>query len=302
MATPLTHATLTSGQPTSTSNTPQRSCSSSSTSATRRPTSAPTAASELVQHWRFATVRESTADELGARAAQPARAARHRASTTSTRRSSPRPSRSCGRSGRRWRARYLGARDAGRRARACGPGCRSAYDNPREIGARPARQRGRGLRAASAAPCVVVDFGTAITYDVVSRRRRVPRRHHLPGRRDLDGGADRARRRAPEDRPHAAARADRQVDGRRDPLRRRLRLRRAWSTGSSRACATSWARRSQAIATGGLAERDRAVLRARSTRSTTCSRSTGLRLIWERNQRLDSGACARCTSPGTSAA
>ena len=43
-----------------------RRCCSSSTSATPRRTSAPSTASELVEHWRFATVRESTADELGA--------------------------------------------------------------------------------------------------------------------------------------------------------------------------------------------------------------------------------------------
>ena len=43
-----------------------RACSSSSTSATPRPTSGPIDGAELVEHWRFATVRDSTADELGA--------------------------------------------------------------------------------------------------------------------------------------------------------------------------------------------------------------------------------------------
>ena len=50
----------------------------------------------------------------------------------------------------------------------------------------------------------------------------------------------------------AAARGDRQVDGGRDPLRRPLRLRRAWSTGSSGACASELGE-ARAIATGGLA-------------------------------------------------
>ena len=53
-------------------------CCWSSTSATRRRTSAPTTATELVHDWRFATVRESTADELGAALTAPARAARVR--------------------------------------------------------------------------------------------------------------------------------------------------------------------------------------------------------------------------------
>ena len=43
-----------------------RPCSSPSTSATPRRTSARSAATTLVEHWRFATVAESTADEIGA--------------------------------------------------------------------------------------------------------------------------------------------------------------------------------------------------------------------------------------------
>src|ERR671939_677953 len=46
----------------------------------------------------------------------------------------------------------------------------------------------------------------------------VPGRGDLPGRRDLRRGAHRPRRRAAAHRPGRAARGDRQVDGRRDPV------------------------------------------------------------------------------------
>ena len=178
-------------------------CSSSSTSATRRPTSAPSATASCVEHWRFATVRESTADELGA-------ALRN----------------------------LLGLRGVDfemldgvdrllDRARSCapewtamaaplprpptmpvvGPGLKTGmpirYDNPREIGADRLVNAVAGYDRFGG-PCVVVDFGTGVTHDVVSRRRRVPRRHDLPGRRDLDGGAD--RRAAPRCRDRARGR------------------------------------------------------------------------------------------------
>ena len=91
-----------------------------------------------------------------------------------------------------------------------GPGLRTGmpirYDNPHEIGPDRLVNAVAGYEKVGG-PCVVVDFGTAVTYDVVSRGRRVPRRDHLPRRRDLDGGAHRARRRAAEDRArHARAR------------------------------------------------------------------------------------------------
>ena len=216
-------------------------CSSSSTSATPRPTSAPSAGSELVEHWRFATVRTSTADELGAalrnllalrgltlrgprrldrlldRAAAPAGVDRDGGALPRARR--------CRSSGR-----------------ACGPGCRSG-STTRASSAPTGSSTPSPPTSGSAAPCVVVDFGTALTYDVVSGRRRVPRRHHRAGRRDLDGGAHRARRGDPADRPGPAAGADRQVDGRGDPLGRRSTASPRRSTGSSGGCARSWARR-----------------------------------------------------------
>ena len=66
------------------------------------------------------------------------------------------------------------------------------YDNPRELGA----DRLVNAVAAyerSAAPCVVVDFGTAITFDVVSAEGEYLGGDHRARRRDLAGGADLAR-------------------------------------------------------------------------------------------------------------
>ena len=80
-----------------------------------------------------------------------------------------------------------------------GPGVKTGMavrlDNPHELGA------DRLVNAVAAyerlgGPCVVVDFGTAITFDAVSADGRVPRRRDRPRGADLDGGADRARRAA----------------------------------------------------------------------------------------------------------
>ena len=121
--------------------------------------------SELVEHWRFATVRESTADELGAalRALLGLRGMDMRdldASIVSSTVPQLAPE---------WEAtarRYLGHETL-----IVGPGIKTGmalrYDNPREIGADrlvnavAAYDRVRGA-------CIVVDFGTAITYDPVS--------------------------------------------------------------------------------------------------------------------------------------
>ena len=199
-------------------------CCSSSTSATRRPTSATFRGDELVEHWRFATVRDVDRRRARRRAAQPARAARHRprdltASIVSSTVPAARPE---------WMA--MAERYLGHEMLVVGPGLRDRHADPHTTTRASSAPTGSSTRSppttASAARASCVDFGTAITFDVVSRGRRVPRRHHRPGRRDLARGADRARRRAAADRPRRAARADRQVHGRRDPLRRRLRLRR----------------------------------------------------------------------------
>src|SRR3954465_5891740 len=120
---------------------------------------------KLVEHWRFATVRDSTTDELGA-------ALRNLlelrgvglADLTSSIVSSTVPQLAP-----EWEE--MGRRYLGHETLVVGPGIKTGmalrYDNPREIGA------DRLVNAVAAydkvgAAVVVVDFGTAITYDPVS--------------------------------------------------------------------------------------------------------------------------------------
>jgi len=88
------------------------------------------------------------------------------------------------------------------------------YDNPREIGA------DRLVNAVAAYDkirdaVVVVDFGTAITYDPVSAKGEYLGGIIAPGSRSRWTRSPSARP-AAEDRPRPAAPADRQDDGRRD--------------------------------------------------------------------------------------
>lgn len=120
---------------------------------------------ELVEHWRFATVRESTGDELGAalRNLLELRGiglADLRASIVSSTVPQLRP---------QWQA--MAERYLGHEMLVVGPGLSTGmalrYDNPREIGP------DRLVNAVAAydqvgGACVVVDFGTALTYDPVS--------------------------------------------------------------------------------------------------------------------------------------
>src|ERR671929_766162 len=119
----------------------------------------------LVEHWRFATVRTSTADELGAalRALLALRGLSFEdldASIVSSTVPQLRPE---------WTA--MAARYLGHEMPAVGPGVRTGMpiriDNPRELGA------DRLVNAVAAyeklgGPVVVVDLGTALTFDVVS--------------------------------------------------------------------------------------------------------------------------------------
>ncbi len=120
---------------------------------------------QLLEHWRFATVRESTADELGA-ALSNLLSLRglgigelHASIVSST----------VPQLGPEWCA--MAERYLGHQMLSVGPGVRTGmpirYDNPREIGP------DRLVNAVAAyerlgGPCIVVDFGTAITYDPVS--------------------------------------------------------------------------------------------------------------------------------------
>jgi type III pantothenate kinase len=120
---------------------------------------------ELIHDWRFATVRESTADELGARlrnllALRDLTFADLDASILSSTVPQLRPE---------WTA--MAERYLGHEMPVVGPGVRTGMpirmDNPREVGA------DRLVNAVAAyerlgGPCVIVDFGTAVTHDVVS--------------------------------------------------------------------------------------------------------------------------------------
>src|SRR5215216_5175412 len=120
---------------------------------------------ELVEHWRFATVRKSTADELGA-ALRNLLALRGLsfgdldASIVSSTVPRLRPE---------WDE--VGERYLGHELLVVGPGLRTGmsirYDNPREIGPDRLVNAVAGFEKVGG-PCVVVDFGTAVTYDVVS--------------------------------------------------------------------------------------------------------------------------------------
>jgi type III pantothenate kinase len=120
---------------------------------------------DLVEHWRFATVRESTADELGA-ALRNLLALRELgfedldASIVSSTVPQLRPE---------WTA--MARRYLGHDMPVVGPGLRTGmpirYDNPREIGPDRLVNAVAGY-ARTGGPCVIVDFGTAVTHDAVS--------------------------------------------------------------------------------------------------------------------------------------
>jgi type III pantothenate kinase len=119
----------------------------------------------LIEHWRFATVRQSTADELGAalRALLGLRGMELNLLTGSI------VSSTVPQLGPEWAA--MAARYLSHEMLVVGPGIKTGmplrYDNPREIGA------DRLVNAVAAYDkvkdaCIVVDFGTALTYDPVS--------------------------------------------------------------------------------------------------------------------------------------
>src|SRR5215217_4097338 len=119
----------------------------------------------LVQHWRFATVRESTADELGAVLRNLlALRGMHLEGLDGVIVSSTVPQLRP-----EWVA--MGERYLDGDVKVVGPGLRTGmpirYDNPHEIGPDRLVNAVAGFEKVGG-PCVVVDFGTAVTYDVVS--------------------------------------------------------------------------------------------------------------------------------------
>jgi type III pantothenate kinase len=119
----------------------------------------------LVADWRFATARASTADELGAAlrsllALRGLAFADLHASIVSATVPQLRPE---------WTT--MARRYLGHEMPVVGPGLRTGmpirYDNPREIGPDRLVNAVAGYERLGG-PCVIVDFGTAVTHDIVS--------------------------------------------------------------------------------------------------------------------------------------
>ena len=164
-------------------------------------------------------------------------------------RASCRPSRRCSWT---WRGRISG-RSRSSSSPGCAPGMPILYEPPGDVGA-DRIVNGVAAFAAYGGPVIVVDFGTATTFDVVTEEGRVRRR------RDLPGGGDQRRRALPA-RGAAAARGRPQPGARDRALHRGLDPGRAstsatprWWRASSGASGRSSASRARVVATGGLAE------------------------------------------------
>ena len=179
---------------------------------------------ELLEHWRFATVRQSTADQLGA-------ALRNLLELRGYALRGPRRldrlldrARSSSPSGRRWPS-----ATSATRCSSSGPGTKTGmairYDNPREIGA-DRLVNAVALRERFGGPAVCVDFGTATTFDVVSREGEYLGGSLMTGIEiSLEALSERGARLPKVDLAPPQER-DRQEHDRRDPLGRRVRLRR----------------------------------------------------------------------------
>jgi type III pantothenate kinase len=125
------------------------------------------AGDKLVEHWRFATVAESTADELGVamRALLELRGiglADISASIVSSTVPALEPE---------WLA--MSTRYLNHTMLAVGPGLKTGmalrYDNPREIGA-DRLANAVAIRERYGGPAICVDFGTSVNFDIVGRK------------------------------------------------------------------------------------------------------------------------------------
>ena len=121
---------------------------------------------ELLEHWRFATVRESTADQLGAALRNLLELRGYsfgelEGSIVSSTVPQLEPE---------WAT--MATRYLGHEMLVVGPGTKTGlpirYDNPREIGA-DRLVNAVAIRERFGGPAVCVDFGTATTFDVLSR-------------------------------------------------------------------------------------------------------------------------------------
>ena len=223
---------------------------------------------ELLEHWRFATVRQSTADQLGAALRNLLELRGYGfgdldASIVSSTVPQLEPE---------WTA--MASRYLGHEMLAVGPGTKTGmairYDNPREIGA-DRLVNAVAIRERFGGPAVCVDFGTATTFDVVSREGEYLGGALMTGIEiSLEALSERGARLPKVDLAPPQER-DRQEHDRRDPLGRRVRLR-----GRDRRDPAPPLRRARRARRGGRHRRPRAASSCptprRSRRSTTCSR------------------------------
>ena len=101
-------------------------------------------------------------------------------------------------------------------------------------------------------PLIIIDFGTATTFECVSPGRGVHRRRDRAGDRDGGRGAHRPGGPALPRRPDAAAAAPSGATPSRTSSRAWSTATRAWSTAWSPGCARRWMARRRVVATGGL--------------------------------------------------
>src|SRR5579884_1995948 len=239
----------------------------------------PEGAKEVSEHWRFATVRESTGDELGA-ALSNLLALRGLSfdDVDASIVSSTVPQLS-----EQWTA--MAERYLGHTMLVVGPSIRTGMpiriDNPREVGA------DRLVNAVAAYDrmrqcCVVVDFGTAITYDAVSDAGEYLGGIITPGAEiSLDALYERAAK-----LPKVEPAEPRSLIGKStvDAIRSGIALGFAGQVeGIVRRLRAELGHDTTVLATGGMAGRLVPFIRETIDEVDDLLKLVGLKLIWERN-------------------